>query len=54
MKSTLIILMTAFATVAMDITAIYHPEGQLGTMDGFAVKELAEHLEKVVGRKVLC
>ncbi len=54
MKSLITGLLFAFTVVAMDITAIYHPEGQLSTLDKFAVKELSEHLEKVLGRKVPC
>ena len=50
MKTLFSLLLAAFTVAAMDITAIYYPEGELGTMDKFAVKELSEHLEKVLGR----
>ena len=54
MKRLLITLLVAFTAMAVDIKAIYHAEGELTTMDKFAVKELSEHLEKVFGRKLPC
>ncbi len=54
MKRALVALLAAFTVAAMDIKAIYHAEGELRPMDQFAVKELAEHLEKTLGHKIPC
>ena len=54
MKRALVALLAALTVGAMEIKAIYHPEGELSSMDKFAVQELAEHLEKLLGRKVPC
>ena len=52
MKRALVALLAAFTVTAMDIKAIYHPEGDLRPMDKFALQDLSEHLEKSLGHKV--
>ncbi len=52
MKRALMALLAAFTVTAMDIKAIYHPEGELRPMDKFALEDLSEHLEKSLGHKV--
>ena len=54
MKKALMFLLAALTAAAMDIKAIYHFDGELSSMDKFAVQELAEHLEKLLGHKVPC
>ena len=52
MKKVFISLLAAFTAVALDVKTIYHPAGDLCPMDKFAVIELSEHLEKVLGHKI--
>ena len=53
-KAIIAALLVSFTAIAMDIKTIYHPAGDLGPMDKYALQELIEHLEKTLGHKIPC